>query len=194
MNNVITSKEILAKLMATENISVEHANVSTASFDLKTRKLVIPSWKDISDDLYTLLISHEVGHALYTPFDELQNSLKVENPSDLKTIINIVEDVRIEKLIQNKFPGTIRSFRIGYNELENKNIFGTKDRDIESYGFLDRINVHFKIGHFGYAKVPFTDDEIFWVNKIKNCLTFSDVVKVSKELLKFISDTNKKKF
>jgi hypothetical protein len=186
----ITSKEILAKLMATENIIVEHANVPTAAFDLKNRKILLPIWKDISDDVYTLLISHEVGHALYTPHSEWHETVKDENESDLKYIINVVEDVRIEKLIQSKFPGTVKSFRVGYNELEQKNIFGTKDRDIQSYGFLDRINIQFKIGHFGYAKVPFSLEESHWLVKIADCNTFSDVVKLSKELRDYLKQTS----
>ena len=96
MNSNITSKEILAKLMATENILIEHANVPTASFDLLNRKLILPVWKDISDDVYTLLISHEVGHALYTPTDEWKTSIlssDSKSSDTLKTVINIVLEV-----------------------------------------------------------------------------------------------------
>ena len=32
--------------VVTEDISVEHANVETAYFDLKARKVVLPNWKD----------------------------------------------------------------------------------------------------------------------------------------------------
>ena len=43
----IESKNVLAKLMATENIHVEHKKVSTASFDVKNRRLILPIWKDM---------------------------------------------------------------------------------------------------------------------------------------------------
>jgi hypothetical protein len=59
----IGNKSILAKLLATENVSVEHKNVRTAYFDLKERKIVLPVFKDMSADLYDLLIGHEVSHA-----------------------------------------------------------------------------------------------------------------------------------
>lgn len=184
----VSSKEILAKLMASENILVEHTNIPTAAFDLINRKLLLPNWKDISDDVYTLLISHEVGHALYTPTEEWNKEIFKTKDSALKQVVNIIEDVRIEKLIQQKYPGTVRAFRSGYNELEKINLFGTKDRDISSYGLLDRLNLHFKLGHFGYAKVPFADNELIWVDKISSCKSFSDVLKVAAELKKFVEE------
>ena len=56
----------LAKLLATENLIVEHRVVETASFDVDRRVLVLPIW-DVSDRVYNRLVGHEVGHALYTP-------------------------------------------------------------------------------------------------------------------------------
>ena len=61
------SKSQLAKLLATEDISVEHANVETAYFDLKARKVVLPNWKDMPPELYDLLL--EIGHRLVTPLE-----------------------------------------------------------------------------------------------------------------------------
>lgn len=184
----ISSKEILAKLMATENILVEHTNIPTAAFDLINRKLLLPNWKDISDNVYTLLISHEVGHALYTPKDEWESAIKQNLKKDLKSVINIVEDVRIEKMIQQKYPGTVRSFKAGYDELEKMNIFGTVDANIEEYGLLDRLNIHFKVGHFGYISVPFSDAEKEWINKVSSCKSFTEVLKVAEELLQYVKD------
>ena len=59
------AKSYLAKLLATENISVEHRKVKTASFDVKNRVLTLPIWKHMSNDIIDLLVSHEIGHALY---------------------------------------------------------------------------------------------------------------------------------
>lgn len=188
MSNRITTKETLAKLMASENIFVEHANVPTAGFDLINRRLLLPNWKNISDDVYTLLISHEVGHALFTPKEQWEEAIMKEKNMSFKQVVNIVEDVRIEKMIQQKYPGTVRAFKSGYNELEQSNLFGTKDRDINSYGLLDRLNVHFKIGHFGYAKVPFFDNERVWLDRINSCKSFADVLKVATELKQFVEE------
>ena len=62
-------KGTLAKLLATENLNVEHRNVPTAYFDIENRILCLPIWKDVSADVYDMLVGHEVGHALYTPAD-----------------------------------------------------------------------------------------------------------------------------
>ena len=60
------SKSYLARLLATENITVEHRKVPTAFFDLKNRLLVVPIWnQEMSNDVLDLLLSHEIGHALY---------------------------------------------------------------------------------------------------------------------------------
>lgn len=189
MTTRISAKETLAKLMATENLLVEHANVPTAAFDLMKRKLFLPNWKNISDSVYTLLISHEVGHAIFTPKEQWeQEILNAKSGNTLKTVVNIVEDVRIEKLIQQKYPGTVRSFKAGYDELEKSNLFGTRGKDINEYGLLDRLNLHFKVGHFGYVNVPFSDKEKPWLQKVSSCKTFADVVVTAKELIEFVEN------
>ena len=65
-------KTSLAKLLATEDISVHVKKVSTASFDIKNRELSLPDWKDMSSDTLDMLIGHEVGHALYSPIELLE--------------------------------------------------------------------------------------------------------------------------
>ena len=69
------SKSQLAKLMATENVTVEHRKVQTASFNLATRILTLPIWNDMSGDMYDLLTGHEVGHALETPEEGWHNAV-----------------------------------------------------------------------------------------------------------------------
>ena len=60
-------KSQLAKLLATEDIIVEHKRVETAQFDVNSRVLTLPMWEKASDTVVDMLIGHEVGHALYTP-------------------------------------------------------------------------------------------------------------------------------
>ena len=55
----IDQKSVLAKLIATENISIQHNNVRTASFDVKNRVLTLPIFKTKSPDVYDMLIAHE---------------------------------------------------------------------------------------------------------------------------------------
>jgi hypothetical protein len=62
-------KSQLAKLLATEDLVVEHKKVETACFNVQTRVLTLPMWEKASNIVYDLLVGHEVGHALYTPDD-----------------------------------------------------------------------------------------------------------------------------
>ena len=58
-------KDQLAKLLATEDLVVEHKKVLTASFNVNTRVLVLPMWEKASNNVYDMLVGHEVGHALF---------------------------------------------------------------------------------------------------------------------------------
>jgi len=104
MENYSTeSKSQLAKLLATENITVQHAKIQTASFNLKTRVLNCPIWTDMSGDLYDLLMGHEVGHALETPEEGWHDAIIESQSKNFKTFLNVVEDARIEKKIKRRY-------------------------------------------------------------------------------------------
>ena len=60
-------KSQLAKLLATEDLIVEHKQVETAQFNVDTRVLILPIWEKASNTVYDMLVGHEVGHALFTP-------------------------------------------------------------------------------------------------------------------------------
>ena len=51
------STNLSARLLATENISVVRASTVTASFDIKSRVLTLPMWKDMTDRKSTRLNS-----------------------------------------------------------------------------------------------------------------------------------------
>ena len=175
------SKSLLAKLMATENLTVEEKNVQTASFDVKNRVLTIPILdQKLSTHLYDLFTGHEVGHALWTLEADIRKGMDLKIPS---TILNLVEDSRIERKIKNKYPGLRKSFIQGYSELVEKNFFGTKDTDLDQLNFLDRINMHCKGG--AGLNIKFTHDERDLVRDIENTETYDDVIKVSQRLVEF---------
>ena len=90
------TKSLLAKLLASENLTVEHGNFPTASMDIKNRVLRLPIWKEMSGSLYDLMVLHEVGHALYTPEDGWHESASNKGKG-YKSFLNVVEDARIEK-------------------------------------------------------------------------------------------------
>jgi hypothetical protein len=175
----ITQKSTLAKLLATENVRVEHQKVNTAYFDLKERKVVLPIFHEMSPDLYDLLIGHEVSHALNTPLEGWHDAASVKGKG-FKSFLNVVEDARIERDIKGRYPGLVKNFFKGYKELYERDFFGLNGRDINEYPLIDRINIHFKVGMF--AAVEFTDAELFYVDKVATCETWEDVVAVATEI------------
>jgi len=181
MENYSTeSKSQLAKLLATENITVQHAKIQTASFNLKTRVLNCPIWTDMSGDLYDLLMGHEVGHALETP-EEGWHDAVIENQSkNFKTFLNVVEDARIEKKIKRRYPGLKKSFINAYKQLIDKDFFGIKNEDVNSLPLIDKINLYTKGGTF--LGITFTDIETELLSKVEKCETWEDVVRVAEEL------------
>jgi len=179
MPNQIEVKSILAKLLATEDISVEHdAKAPTAAFDVKNRKLYLPMWKDMSNDMYDLFVGHEVGHAHETP-EEGWHDTVIDNPS-LKGFLNIIEDARIERKVKERYPGLVKSFHKGYQELFDKDFFGVKDRDLTKLPFVDRVNLHFKIGHL--LGLKFTETEQNFLDRVAKTETWEDVELLANEL------------
>ena len=87
--SLTNTKSLLAKLLASENLTVEHGNFPTASMDVKNRVLRLPIWKEMSGSLYDLMVLHEVGHALYTPEDGWHESAsKKGNLNEIKYVFN----------------------------------------------------------------------------------------------------------
>ena len=141
-----SNKDLLAKLMATEDINVLHKNVPTAYFDVVNRTLVCPILKeDMSPELYDLFMGHEVGHALNTPAEGWHDAVS-EKGMTFKGYLNVIEDCRIEKMVKSKYPGLRRSFYAGYKELAHDDFFGIKDQNLQTLNLIDRINLFFKIG------------------------------------------------
>ena len=125
-----------------------------------------------------MMTGHEVGHALWTEMSEWQKA--IEKDKIHKQILNIVEDARIEKKIKRKYPGIVKSFISGYGTLLNKGFFGDAAIDPTELSLVDRINLHFKLGHT--AAIPFDVSEEWAVKAVTEVESFDDVKRVSKML------------
>ena len=174
-------KGTLAKLLATENLTVEHRKVSTAAFDTERRVLILPIWKTASSTVYDLLVGHEVGHALYTPNKDFGNVSKA--------FVNVLEDARIERLMKQTYPGLRKSFFEGYKQLWDQDFFGVKNDDPETLSLIDRINLYFK----GNVQIPFTAEERVWIDRVDRTVTFDDVVALAKELWEYANQKQEQK-
>jgi hypothetical protein len=162
-------KSTLAKLLATEDLVVEHKKVETACFNVHTRVLTLPMWEKASETVYDMLVSHEVGHALYTPDEDWAKQYKVP-----PQFVNVVEDARIEKLMKRRYNGLNRVFYNAYKELNEQDFFAISDDDLSTYNLADRVNLWFKIGN--YTNVPIERDEVEIVNMIADAETFEDAL------------------
>ncbi len=188
MSELREQKSILAKLMASENITVRHAKVPTAGFDPKTRTLVLPILKEMEGEVYDLFVCHEVGHALYTPAEGWHKVVSEFGPN-YKGFLNIVEDARIEKLIKRKYHGAAKAMHAGYQVLMHERDFmGLKKYkiDINTAPLIDKLNIHFKGGL--REAVRFTEEEMYFVREMENLETWDDVEQLTGELWDWCSD------
>lgn len=187
MNAKVNSVDLSAKLLATENISVRRARSRTASFDIKSRVLTIPMWKDMTPEVEGMLVGHEVGHALWTG-DEYLDPIK-ENPK-MHSYLNVLEDVRIEKLLKRKYPGIRKTMTEGYKQLNDKDFFGVGKTDLESINLIDRINLYYKAGFA--CGVQFTPEEKPFVVRAEKTETIDDVITLAKDVYAYALEQAKK--
>ena len=178
-------KSQLAKLLATEDLVVEHKQVETACFNVQTRVLTLPMWEHASSVVYDMLVGHEVGHALYTPDEDWYAENKI--PPQL---VNVVEDARIEKLMKRRYPGLAKTFYNGYGQLSEEDFFQLENEDISKMNLADRINLHFKIGNF--IDITFTFEENLLTQKVADAETFQDVLEVSAEIYAYCKQESEK--
>lgn len=179
-------KNTFANLLATERLSIVHSNsVQTASFDLKSRVLTLPVWKEMSGDLYDMLLAHEVGHALYTPLDYVSSLQKYGQK--FQNYLNPIEDIRIEKLVKRKYPGMKYQFSRSYKSLWERDFFGVKEnllsvgKSINDLALCDKIHIYGKVG--GMTGITFNDAEMVYQKKAENMQTFQDALALALELM-----------
>lgn len=197
-NLASSSKSSLARLLAKENITIRHVSgASTASFNVMTRVLELPIWKDdISEDLYDMLVIHEVGHALDTDskiwilnIDRLGKKhcppgkpwLLDDVKSSIHTYVNVLEDIRIDKNQRDRYPGSKRNYAIGYKELYDKNFFNTEGKNLANLSFIDRLNLNSKAGYSGIY-IPFSEEEKKILHRANNTKTLEDVIALAEEI------------
>lgn len=177
------SQTVLAKLLAKENIQVAIGNYKTAFFDVKNRVLGLPTWNTDNKSVSDLLIGHEVGHALYTPSDAVTR-FKEKFPTLPFDIGNIVEDVRIERLVRDTYPGLVLSFKNGYRHFIEKDFFKISGVDLSTLGFADRLNLHAKIGQLVDVPLNEKETEIY-----KRCLaanTYDEVLQICEDIAEMV--------
>tara|TARA_Y100000287_G_scaffold34031_1_gene25474 strand:- start:422 stop:754 length:333 start_codon:yes stop_codon:yes gene_type:complete len=102
----IDQKSQLAKLIATENITVQQNNVKTASFDVVNRVLTLPIFKTESKDVTDMLVAHECAHALFTPSNGWK---KIADDNELRSYVNVLEDCRLTQKFKRNIQVLLRT-------------------------------------------------------------------------------------
>ena len=179
-------KSTLVKLLAEEDLQVTYKKVPTAHFDVNAREIVLPIWKDKSESVMDMMSLHEVGHALWTPLDLIEKGQKQEVKH---SFLNVLEDVRIEKMIQEKYLGSKKIFKKAYDELLKKDFFGINEKDLSKLNLIDKINMHYK----HVPNIPFEDNELEWVEKANQTKTADDVLNLAIELQEWMYSQEKDK-
>ena len=189
-NTTVQNKSQLAKLLATENIEVQENAVQTASFDVKDRILTIPIFKEEqrSKHVYDMLVGHEVSHALHTPSDGWMNMK--DRTQEFRSFVNVIEDARIDKLIQKKYPGLTKDYLLGFKKMYKDNFFGTKGKSFSDYALIDKINLYFKSSKT--LDFNFNNKEKHFVKLVDDCKTFADVQKLAEDILGYCKEELKK--
>jgi len=174
----------LARLLATEDLVVEHKQVETACFNVHSRVLTLPLWEKATNGIYDMLVGHEVGHALYTPDEDWSENLKIP-----PQFVNVTEDARVEKLMKRRYAGLSKTFYKGYKELSDDDFFQIGDSDVSTFNLADRANLYFKLGNF--ISVQFNPEEKDIVDLIADAETFQDSLDAAERLYEYCKKEEK---
>jgi hypothetical protein len=196
-SHYVPSSSLFAQLLASEKIRVTvDENASTASFEPHTRVLVLPSWKGFESDAWYLFIAHEVGHAKFTPGDWMKNpsvtALQARygvTIGQVHSVLNVLEDIRIERLMRVQFQGLSGFFSRGYAELVSRDFFRfgptMSPARWAKYGILDKLNLYGKIGSL--CGLTLTNaNHIKWYNQALKMQTFEDVLSLAGDIIHYV--------
>ena len=161
--------------------------------------VVLPYYITKDRDIYILMGSHEISHVLHTPLEFLDNhdganSNKhptvrgVKFNKVLMNCINIVEDIRIERLIRNKFPGFVAVYERGYTKLFYT-LFNTAEDSWDKMHLGDRINHKAKLGKLSRHQLTTYEEGIF--RYLKDTKDFNDVIIKSLYLYNILMENEK---
>lgn len=173
--------------MAEENLSVIYDHkLKTAMIDLVNRVVKLPVLNDLDGEIYEGFVSHEIGHALFTP-TSWYVGFQIKYPKIPNSFLNIVDDIRINSLVKKRYPGCVKVFSRYYSKLYNIGMFGGVDNNSH---FLDRCNVAFKAGSI--AGMVFADDEMPWVYRLNSVKTPEEAEEYILDLHKWLKEKKRK--
>ena len=199
----VPSYSLFAQLLAGERLTLRiDPSLKTAAFSPSTRVLMLPSWSGFSNESWLLFIAHEVGHALFTPADGITTHpefLRLSNAHGfvvVRNVLNVFEDIRIERLVRTKYRGLAGVFGRGYHSLLTQKFFGFDTTDLSDAvwaqkSVLDRINIYAKVGTLVRRSLS-TSQEIAWFNRGLTADTFEEMLTLTEEVILALNEEQKK--
>ena len=205
----LASMDMFLKFMAKRGISIEYGDVQTGYYDLENNVITLPNYVLDDIDLFIRFGTHEAAHSLFTPkffysehntmsrSDSNTRSITVNGKTynlsrDLFSCINIVEDIRIEKLIRQHFPGLIAPYRRSAEKLSKTRqwlvlllVKGNQDV-FDELSLADKINLKSKFKGF-LSDVDMTDREYAILKYLSKASSFDDVLVRSLFLYKLMT-------
>lgn len=196
---------VFSTILSKENLYV-HVNkeAPTAYFDMNNRSIHVPDW-NVEKETFQFLLTHELAHAMFTDKDKWLKAIKdrpMEEQQIYQMILNVVEDCRIDKLIQQKYPGVTPYYIKGMTDIIlNCDFFQpekgkTMEETLKNRSFVDKINVFFKTKCIGNVyDIKFDDkEEMPYIDRINDLRTFDEVKKIADELFEKFKKDNKDMF
>jgi cobalamin biosynthesis protein CobT len=114
-----------------------------------------------------------------------------DRSKEFRSFVNVIEDARIDKLIQKKYPGLTKDYLLGFKKMYKDNFFGTKGKDLQKdYTLIDKINMYYKSSKT--LDFDFNKKEQHFVKLVDDCKTFADVQKLAEDILGYCKEELKK--
>lgn len=206
MNRDLTSAHVPAYSLFAQLLASEHLRVTvdraakTASFSPEARILTLPSYSNFDNDAWLLFIAHEVGHALFTPADSFTcpafTALAAKyGHNAVASVVNVFEDVRIERLVREKYRGLAGTFSRGYHSLMTRKFFGFSSQSIGSLWSqkspLDRVNIYAKVG--GLLRLSLSESqEVAWYNRALRAQTYDEILSLVADVMAELTEEQRK--
>lgn len=183
------ANDIFAKIISKENLVLRRSRFSkTASFSPEARLLTLPIFaRSAPNFVEEGMIIHEVGHALYTTVEFMDRYKDELAPRGIPFgLVNILEDVRINKLMAIKYKGVRAIHNVYYEYLCDEGFFGNLKRS--NITFPDMINVFFKVGPHSGIDIKSTPEWKLFGDKIVALKTEDDVIELAVEIAEYYKE------
>lgn len=183
----ITYGSVFSRILSKERLDISISkSAGTASFNMKERHLTLPDWK-LSHAAQRFLLCHEVSHATHTPVEDWIEAINARPENErmaYASVLNVVEDARIDRLYMSIYPIMKSWYRDGTKEIIDSKVIDFGNADPEVSGLLvNRVNTYFKTRIIGDPfAVKFSAKEKGIVDRIGRAKTFADVKQLADEL------------